>query len=267
MKILFWNTCKNKSINYLLSQLINENEISIVALAEYDADIDELIGLLSEYGILMRTYLTAGSPRIEILGSLRRVEPACQSEYASVQIINGTDILCCVHLPSQVYSANEKMRELIISQIVSDLCSLEKEVNTENTIVVGDFNMNPYESGCINANLFHGIPIYREAERKSRVIAKTRYSMFYNPMWNFLGDFEKPYGTYYHVGNRIDNTYWYLYDQVIIRPSLRKRFVDKSLKILTETQSSYLLDNRGHPDKNISDHLPIMFELEEDSCG
>ena len=84
-------------------------------------------------------------------------------------------------------------------------------------------------------------------------------------MWRFLGDETHPYGTYYHNNNSTINTYWNLYDQVIIRPALRERFVDASLKIITETQTQYLLDNKGHPDKNISDHLPIIFEIQEEN--
>jgi len=94
MKILFWNVCKNININYLLSQLIVENDISIVALAEYDANMSELIRVLSEHGIFMRPYITTGCTRIKILGTSNCVEPGCQSPYASFQIINGMDILC-----------------------------------------------------------------------------------------------------------------------------------------------------------------------------
>ena len=89
--------------------------------------------------------------------------------------------------------------------------------------------------------------------------------MFYNPMWRFLGDEKTPYGTYYHNNNNTINTYWNIYDQVIIRPQLKKRFVDESLKIITETKSKYLLDAKGHPDKSISDHLPIIFEIQEEN--
>ena len=38
----------------------------------------------------------------------------------------------------------------------------------------------------------------------------------------------------------------------------------ESLKILTETETRYLLDNNGHPDRSISDHLPIIFEIMEE---
>lgn len=267
MKVLFWNTHKNREINPILSELIIENDISIAVLAEYEAEIENLILHLSEQGKEMHQYFTVGCDRIKIIGSIKNVEPASQSDYASMQIVNKDVILCCIHLPSQIYSTGEGMRNIIISRTVSDICSVETDLNTKNTIVVGDFNINPYDQGCVGATLFHGMPVYCEAKRQSRTVAGQEFHMFYNPMWNFLGDFQKPYGTYYYRGNDTRNTYWHLYDQVIIRPALRNRFVDDSLKILTETQTRYLLNSNEHPDTQISDHLPIMFEIQEDYHG
>lgn len=264
MKFLFWNTHKNESINTTLSELIIENHVSIVILAEYFASIEELISILASNGIKMKHYYS-GCDRIKLLGSLEGVElePKRDTSNATIQIINGKDILCGVHLNCQLYSEHKEYREILIEQIVYDIQEVEKEIGTENSIVVGDFNINPYDSSCIDARYFHGIPVYNEAKRKSREVAGKKYFMFYNPMWNFLGDFKQPYGTYYH-NNGTQNTYWNIFDQVIFRPVLRKRFVDKSFKILTETQTKYLLDRNGHPDKNISDHLPIIFEFQEE---
>ena len=41
MRILFWNTHKNKDINPYIASLVLDNEIDILALSEYDANIDE----------------------------------------------------------------------------------------------------------------------------------------------------------------------------------------------------------------------------------
>ena len=83
-------------------------------------------------------------------------------------------------------------------------------------------------------------------------------------MWNFLGDFKEPYGTYYRSAADTFNPYWHIYDQVIIRPSLRSRFVDGNLKIITGSANVSLLDKNKHPNHSISDHLPITFEIKED---
>ena len=83
-------------------------------------------------------------------------------------------------------------------------------------------------------------------------------------MWNFLGDFNEPYGTFFYNSGKAENTYWNIYDQVIIRPSLRKNFVDSSLNIISKVKNVSLLDKKGHPDDKFSDHLPIVFEIKED---
>lgn len=67
MRYLFWNTHKNKKINPILCNLISENHISIVVLAEYDADAEEEIKMLNTCGYSMQQYTTTGCERIHIL--------------------------------------------------------------------------------------------------------------------------------------------------------------------------------------------------------
>lgn len=267
MRVLFWNANKKLDINPIISEIIVENNISMVVLAEYCADEKELINILStKHGVKLNKYITT-CDRIKILGKEINIEPGFQNDYTTIQIINKKDILCCVHLNSKIYSNNIEFREILIQRIIHEIQKLEKELNTENTIMLGDFNLNPYEASFINARYLHGIPIYEEAKRKVRKVADEEYAMFYNPMWRFLGDQNQPYGTYYLSTNDVINTYWNIYDQVIIRPVLKERFVDESLKIVTETYTRSLLDSKGHPDINISDHLPIIFEIKEENLN
>lgn len=264
MKVLFWNTHKNADINETICELVIENNSSIVILAEYVADINALLNSLQlKYKINMQLY-NNNCERIIIIGTVNNVEMRFDCNHSTIHIINEKDILCCTHLNSKIYSENEAQREILIEQLVHEICSIEKDIGSENTMIVGDFNINPYDSSCIDARYFHSLPIYEETKRKTRVISGNEYATFYNPMWRFLGDTKQPYGTYYHNNSNVINTYWNIYDQVIIRPALRERFIDDSLKIITETQSKYLLDTNGHPDKEISDHLPIIFEIRED---
>lgn len=263
VKVLFWNTHKNRNINHILAEIIVENNASIVVLAEYIADVSDLISMLSMSGIEMKQYICI-CPRIVMIGAIDNVEPRLDSDYATFQIINGSDILCGIHLNSKLHSGHEGFREILIEQIIHDLRKIEQDIGSENSIIVGDFNINPYDSSCIDARFFHSIPILEEAERKTRVVAGKEYSIFYNPMWNLLGDYSIPYGTYYCNSGEILNTYWNIFDQVIFKPALKSRFVKDSLKIISETSVRFLLDGKGHPDKEISDHLPIIFEITED---
>lgn len=84
-------------------------------------------------------------------------------------------------------------------------------------------------------------------------------------MWNLLGDFQYPPGTYYYKSSQEKTEFWNIFDQVMIRPQLRNRFVDTSLKIITETETTSLVDKNRHPSKKISDHLPIVFEVKENN--
>ena len=54
MRYLFWNTHKNEQINPVLCDLIIENGISVVVLAEYSADMNDLIETLRTCGVSMQ---------------------------------------------------------------------------------------------------------------------------------------------------------------------------------------------------------------------
>lgn len=262
MKVLFWNTHNNININTILGEIIIENGVDIIALAEYSANIDNLIDSLKECGIEMQKYVCS-SQRITVIGNINNAIPALQDDKYSFQIINGY-IFCFVHLPSQIYTNNEAARIITIDRIITDTNKIERKNNTENTIIVGDFNINPFDYGMIAANHFHSIPFYDIAKKNSRIIENQNFKMFYNPMWRFFGDLYEPYGTHYYSGSRADNIFWNIYDQVMIRPTLRQSFVDENLKIITETSTYSLLNKNGHPDKKkVSDHLPLLFEIKE----
>ena len=121
MKYLFWNTYRNEQINSVLCDLIFENGISIVVLAEYTADIKDLIKLLNTCGISMQQVITTGCERIHILRRAGiHIEPKQQTDRASIQVIEDNTILCGVHLNSQIYSDNAERREIDIEQIVAE---------------------------------------------------------------------------------------------------------------------------------------------------
>ena len=155
----------------------------------------------------------------------------------------------------------------MIQSIKTEIENLEKKLKTDYTILTGDLNEDPYDDGCLIASNFHGLPCKNDAKRGFRTIEKHSFSMFYNPMWNFFGDYTSPPGTYYYDGSQPRDSFWHIFDQVLIRPSLIKYFEEKSLKIITRANIHSLLDKNGRPDKTYSDHLPIVFEIKEDKNG
>ena len=241
MRFLFWNTNKNGDINDILCKIVIEQKINIVILAEYADVVEDLILNLDLHGVRMKVYPTVGCDRITMLGTEISVRQSRQDTYYSMQIINEQYLLCGLHLPSSLW-ADKETQSLVFESTVHDVELAEEENGLEKSIVVGDFNQNPYENGCLSAKGFHGVPIADEALRLARTIYGKNYKMFYNPMWNLLGDFDFPPGTYYYSGNKAANEFWNMFDQVIVRPQLREEFVDKELKIITRAENISLVD-------------------------
>jgi len=143
------------------------------------------------------------------------------------------------------------------------ICNDETNFGTNNTLIIGDFNIDPYDRAFIAANTLHAIPYLEEAKREYRIVNNNEYRMFYNPTWKFFSKRNIPYASYYYNNSDIVNYYWYMYDQIIIRPHLINAFIDESLSIVSETNNHRLIKNNT-PDKiKYSDHLPLFCELEE----
>lgn len=251
------------SVNAVLKDLVCENRIDLLVLAEYVDNLNALRAEFLDQRIYFEEGITVGCERIIILSRIREIEPGFQNKYCSMQIINNEYILVCIHLPCKLFSDYYK-RSIAINRIVEEIQMYENSLQIEKTILVGDANENPYETGCLAADRFHAVPVYDDAKRVYRTVMGEKFKMFYNPMWNLLGDFSFPPGTYYYAGNDAINPFWNIYDQVLIRPCLRETFMDEELKILYKTENKQFIDENNHPLKSISDHLPIVFEIREE---
>jgi hypothetical protein len=130
-------------------------------------------------------------------------------------------------------------------------------------VLVGDLNMNPFESGVVGANGLHAVMTQERAQRGVRKVGGKEYPFFYNPMWGFFGDLTKgPPGTYHYDSAEQVTYFWNIFDQVLIRPALLQHFDATSLKVISGDEKISLLNEQGIPDKaNVSDHLPIVFRL------
>lgn len=95
------------------------------------------------------------------------------------------------------------------------------------------------------------------------MVGGRRYRMFYNPMWRFFGDgCPGPPGTYYYWRAEHECAFWYMFDQVLLRPDLLRYFSDPDLEVLTTDGVSSFLRPDGTPDPEAaSDHLPVLIRL------
>lgn len=280
INLIFWNAdindkCKssvekNHNIDKTIIDLIDENKCDILVLAEYDLDINALCDKISLLGTNFKIGPIAEDVRVKFLYNSRfKVELIRDSNYYFIcNIANYLEfnfLLAGVHFPSKS-KANSKDIGLTGGDLIKDIHEAEESVEHKNVIMIGDFNSAPFEDVMIDADKIHAIPYADIVEKKEkRIVYGKERQMFYNPMWNFVGESCDPNFTYcYNAGGAV-NFYRYILDQVILSPKMIKYFSKSSLKILTKAKSNTLLNEKGEPDKKTySDHLPISFNIKEE---
>jgi hypothetical protein len=168
-----------------------------------------------------------------------------------------------VHLPSPAEWENPADRFAFAQTVAGGLRAFEQTHGNSQTLVIGDFNLNPFDDVMVGVFGFHAL-MTREltVRRDSRVVKGYDGPAFFNPMWQFLTDRgSQPAGTLYFHDSRPINHYWYTPDQVLVRSEIADRLV--SVHLLETDGTDTLLDQKhGWPDSvNGSDHLPLLIQV------
>jgi hypothetical protein len=267
LNFLFWNVNKMQ-LDTELADLIVSTRANFVGIAEYQGDGKDLLRLLSKRGVNFYGVPTVVCKEIKVFSDRK---PGVFSLYRDIEPYIFTEmrvpglkplLIGIVHLPSKQH--NDYSDQTQKAEIVkNELELVENEADHKNTIVIGDFNMNPFEMGMTYTGAFNAVPCLRTGRRESRelrTIWNKDFTFFYNPSWNLLGDLGDSPGTYYLGSAGSLSNYWNTYDQVIVRPSIADSFQKSSLRILTTTSTKSLVDANGKP--AVSDHLPIFFSMD-----
>lgn len=264
MNLIFWNT-NRKSHNQILHDLILEHNSDVILLTEYTGNIDELRNKLYTSDIKLSSRANMGGCRVKMLiNSNYSVTSFSETDYYTIKNLKigiFEVLLVAVHFSSNLFKTDNDIKGTAID-LIKKIEFTEKKVKHSNTVIMGDFNTNPFNNSIIDACSIHGIPTRREARKEVRRVLGVDYKMFYNPMWNLFGDKEGIPGTYYYNNSDQTNYYWNMFDQVVLRPSLIDRFRNDSLNIITCVGELSLLNRNRVPNKEISDHLPIVFSID-----
>lgn len=167
-------------------------------------------------------------------------------------------LLAGVHLLSKAGGNSEGDQLSIAMEVGKELVDIEDEHDHRNTVVIGDFNMQPYDPGMTLVTAFHGLMTKALAQKPDREHRDQPRPRFYNPMWGLFGDRTPgPAGSYYWHSSALHNTHWQIFDQVLVRSALIDQLND--LRILDHDGNHTLVGSDGGPDRNyLSDHLPIL---------
>lgn len=283
MTIAFWNINNNTDLADILIDLVKENDVDILLLAETykskrntrKAKVDDiLLDFLtkSKYSLSQSfNEIPNDDFRVKIVSSysptlFKSKKSLFQSSRWSAFHIEIPGIISLNVFPVHFYSKVNWSESSLAMECVNfsrDIAIVEKDTACYNSILIGDFNMSPFEHGIVASNGIHALQDleYLAAEKNGREIDGTFYKYFYNPMWNFLGDASKPFGTIYHrVSGHISHE-WHTYDQIMLRPELKTHITKNSFKIITEIAGRNILKKHNRPDEKYSDHLPILLTL------
>ncbi len=268
LNFLFWNT-NRKSLIKEIANIAKHNSIDVILLAEHNLnDVELLVELNSENADYEIPNPIFKNNRIKIITkfSADLVSPVADEKanrYTSfkIRVNNSEEILVFgIHLPDNRNNTRESINACA-GEVARAIIDVEKEKKLNKTIVVGDFNLNPYDDGMVNASSFHAIMDSKIVKNVSRTVLNKEYNYFYNPMWSLHGDIgNNVAGSYYYKGGFI-STHWNVFDQVLLRPSLIDNFDKDSLKFIVFDGVKSLLKKSGLPNEKISDHLPLTFTL------
>ncbi len=270
LNILYWNTFKNQLIEEIL-ELVSQHKINFIILLENTANDLFLINSLKNINSNFRLYENVLFKKTKIISCIEGLKITEKSGHGRYGIYlleaknSENTILTVTHFPSKINYTPTDYLSLCI-ELKDDIEKVELIFETKNTIIIGDFNMNPFEDGLISSKGLHNINNKEIALTKTRNYNSRAYSFFYNPMWNFLGEKSKGtvQGTHFYNSYRPINHFWNMYDQVMIRPELISNFDENKLDIISSINDKPLLHKKSQftvINKNISDHLPIKLQI------
>lgn len=268
MKYLLWNIYGKNLIGPLI-QVIIENEIDVVALIETKKiELDTVINQLNLKGCRWKKLEFCPNADIRLIVKDEiNVSIHCEEKHYNTYKIKQNEellLLTVVHLSSAMYKS-EEARSSRAEDVSNVIRKIEEELFGENeykSIVIGDFNLQPYSRGIIGAYGFNATMSIIKAKKVSWTVDGEKKLFYFNPTWKIMGDNKNVQGSYYNNSDQDDKAiFWYSFDEVLIRPSLIDRFIWNNFVIIEETKDHKFIRNEIIDKNNYSDHLPVKFEI------
>ncbi len=168
MKFLFWNIQK-KPLGHLVRALVDEHDIDMVILAEVETPRTILDTLNA--GLGQRTFHTdplpdtvsrRGGRRPFVFWRLRQDAMRLRLDVPGAIFLelkttsHPSVLVVAVHLPSPLHtSGHDRLQGA--SRVGKLIRNEEARLGHQRTLVVGDFNMNPFDEGVMTSDAFHAV--------------------------------------------------------------------------------------------------------------
>lgn len=265
LNILFWNLKRNAIEDYIID-CIAENNIDIAVFSEFDGidfgKIQKSLGKM--YGHILTVQ---DDRKVTLIAKttfhVTVVQQQNRYNIYHVKTAVRDYLLAAVHLEDR---RNYKSAERIetIKRLIADIEKTEELFKCSNTIVIGDFNANPYDEELLSKFAFNSV-LFKAIIEKSELTNPNslKRKRFYNPILHYISEDTEMYGSFYHEKEYL-TSYWYCLDQVLVRKGLINNI--NQMKYLKRINTKNLLENTI-PNGKISDHLPLLVNVLEVGNG
>jgi len=278
MRVLFWNVQK-KPLEDSAATLVASLKVDVVVLVEATQinATRQVTALTKATGAVFCYHpFPTDSPNNSEFQFFSRYPPKCFSPLGHLGHMAAMGVklpitksltFIAVHSQSRIYWSQPSDRFALAGRIRKYLDQTEKKTGHDRTCLLGDFNSDPFDPALTNSDTLNATMCSRVASKGSRRVASEDHKFLYNPMWSLMGDVSSgPPGTMHYNNATSSSNYWYLFDQVLLRPSLINCFDKSKLTIVEQVHGLQLAGANGGPDSSMaSDHFPVIFELNTDS--
>ena len=113
-----------------------------------------------------------------------------------------------------------------VRRLVADLRGQQEEQNCADSVVLGDFNVQPFSNEMIWATLLNATFFKEVATRvRDKRAGSEMYPFMYNPTLEHFTEAGDNCGSFYSSSGA-DTFYWYCLDQAVVSPSLANSVVE-----------------------------------------
>jgi len=158
-RFLFWNyRCSLPDREAILARLVHHEAVDVVILAESSCDPKRLVDRLSSAGriyrpwsIIHKRFQVFAGYAVEVFRGPRDHDRLCLLDFQAPG--HPEIILAAIHLESGLRLERTERKDLA-APLATAVRLIQLERNHTRTIVVGDFNMNPFDDGMISPEGF-----------------------------------------------------------------------------------------------------------------
>ncbi|WP_230294984.1 endonuclease/exonuclease/phosphatase family protein [Deinococcus sp. 6GRE01] len=184
-----WNLARN-NLQSLLIEFVIENDLDFLFIAEHSSIADDFIIQLNT--LSPHTYKQLESGKCDKVKAFTRRSlstvglASSSSRYAAyhVDIVQSIPprklLIFAVHLIDP-YNHSLTTRSRYILKLKASIEDTERSLGSNNTLLIGDFNMNPHDYGISGVNYLGALNSKIAAKRNTIKYLDEEHSLFYNP--------------------------------------------------------------------------------------